>query len=96
MSVVELRVELPSYSHSFIIHVSPTSTVAEVKREIAKTCVGAPRVDGQRIIWRGRVLRDDEKVEEIWKVSCSLRSLWSSGLSGGSSRLRTRGLYILL
>ena len=83
MSVVELRVELPSYSHSFIIQVPPTYTIAEVKGEITKTCVGAPRADGQRIIWRGRVLRDDEKVNEIWKVNCRLRSLPSSALSCG-------------
>jgi len=68
MSVVELRVELPSYSHSFIIQVPVSYTILDVKGEIFRACVGAPRADGQRIIWRGRLLRDDEKVEDIWKV----------------------------
>jgi hypothetical protein len=69
MSVVELRVELPSYSHSFIIQVPISFTILEVKREISRTCTGAPRVDGQRIICRGRVLQDEERVEDLWKVS---------------------------
>jgi hypothetical protein len=71
MSVVELRVELPSYSHSFIIQVPVSYTILDVKGEIFRTCVGAPRADGQRIIWRGRILRDEEKVEDIWKVLLS-------------------------
>ena len=68
MSVVELRVELPSYSHSFIIQVPVSYTILEVKGEIFRSCTGAPKVDGQRIIWRGRVLQDNEKVEDVWNV----------------------------
>lgn len=69
MSIVELRVELPAYSHSFIIQVPLTYTIFNVKGEITRSCPGAPRAEGQRIIWRGRVLADDEKVEDVWKVS---------------------------
>ena len=68
MSFVELRVELPAYSYSFLIQVPQTCTIADVKQEIYKLCIGGPRVDGQRIICRGRYLVDDEKVDEIWKV----------------------------
>lgn len=68
MSVVELRVELPAYSHSFLVQVSETSTISDLKAEIARICPGAPQVHGQRIIWRGRTLRDEENVSDLWKV----------------------------
>ncbi|KAH7924044.1 hypothetical protein BV22DRAFT_1113041 [Leucogyrophana mollusca] len=66
-STVSLRVELPSYSHSFSIDVPPTSTVHDIKTAISHTCTGHPRVDGQRIIWRGRYLADEERMGDIWK-----------------------------
>lgn len=72
MSLVELRVELPAYGHSFLIHVPQTSTILDVKQEICNSCIGGPRVDGQRIIWRGRYLVDHERVEELWKVRTNL------------------------
>lgn len=68
MALVDLRVELSAYSHSFQIQVPQHSTVLNVKQEIRVKCPGAPREDGQRLIWRGRFLRDDEKVIEIWTV----------------------------
>jgi Ubiquitin family len=75
MSIV-IRVELPTYSHSFQVSVPSTGTVSDVKQEIEKDCPGNPRAHGQRLIWRGRFLGDDEKVLNIWKVcpssSCSL------------------------
>jgi hypothetical protein len=64
-----VRVELPAYSHSFSVQVSPSATVFDLKAEIERVCPGGPRVDGQRIIWRGRILRDDEQLEGLWKVS---------------------------
>ncbi|KAF8076239.1 hypothetical protein FPV67DRAFT_1617862 [Lyophyllum atratum] len=67
MSLVELRVELPAYAHSFLVKVPSTSTISDVKQEIFNSCIGSPRVDGQRIIWRGRYLVDHEKVDELWK-----------------------------
>ncbi|KAI1789059.1 hypothetical protein LXA43DRAFT_893679 [Ganoderma leucocontextum] len=67
MSLSTLRVELPAYSHSFQVQVTPSSTVRDVKHEIAKVCPGSPGPEGQRLIWRGRFLRDEEKVEDIWK-----------------------------
>ena len=71
MSIVQLRIELPTYAHSFSIHVPDTCTIFEVKKEISRICPGRPRVDGQKLIWRGRFLADDEKVDTIWKVSLS-------------------------
>ncbi len=63
-----IRVELPTHSHSIQVSVPSTGTINDVKREIENVCVGSPRVSGQRLIWRGRFLGDDEKVLDIWKV----------------------------
>ncbi|KAI0291696.1 hypothetical protein BC826DRAFT_1021707 [Russula brevipes] len=62
-----VRVELPTYSHSFQVFVPSSGTVNDIKREIERACTGNPRVHGQRLIWRGRFLDDDEKVPDIWK-----------------------------
>lgn len=68
MDQLDVTVELPAYSHTFQVKVPASSTVRDVKQEITKSCVGEPRADGQRVISRGRVLQDDEKVQDIWKV----------------------------
>ena len=68
MSFVQLRVELPAYAHSFLVQVPRSSTILDIKQEISKTCVGEPRVEGQRLIWRGRYLIDSERVDAVWKV----------------------------
>lgn len=68
MSMVQLRIELPTYARSFTIQVLDTCTVREIKEEISRACPGRPRVEGQKLIWRGRFLMDDESVETIWKV----------------------------
>ncbi|KZT12857.1 uncharacterized protein LAESUDRAFT_746306 [Laetiporus sulphureus 93-53] len=65
--LVDIRIELPAYSHSFVVQVDQSSSIGDVKREISKTCTGAPRVDGQRLIYKGRILSDDEKVADTWK-----------------------------
>ncbi|KAF9263541.1 hypothetical protein L218DRAFT_901729 [Marasmius fiardii PR-910] len=67
MSTVQLRVELPTYAHSFTIQVPDISTIRDVKQEIFLNCPGGPQVTGQRLIWRGRYLTDDEKLEDLWK-----------------------------
>ncbi|EMD40612.1 hypothetical protein CERSUDRAFT_148805 [Gelatoporia subvermispora B] len=67
MTSLDLRVELPSYSHSFQIRVQQESSVYDVKQEIARLCPGNPRPDGQRLVWRGRFLKDEERVAEVWK-----------------------------
>jgi Ubiquitin family len=68
-------VDLPSYQHSFIVQVPRSSSILNVKQEIFRTCVGAPRADGQRLIWRGRNLHDDERVEDILTVKVSINAL---------------------
>ncbi|KAH7887882.1 hypothetical protein F5I97DRAFT_910061 [Phlebopus sp. FC_14] len=73
MSLVVVRVELPTYSHSFNVRIPATSTVFDVKQAIFLTCVGQPRPEGQRIIWRGRYLGDEEKLSELWPSSSGLR-----------------------
>ncbi|KAH9894417.1 hypothetical protein C8Q73DRAFT_731613 [Cubamyces lactineus] len=67
MSSAVLRVELPAYSHSFQVQVSPTSTIRDVKAEITRVCPGSPSPNGQRLVFKGRFLNDDEKVEDVWK-----------------------------
>ncbi|KAI0663189.1 hypothetical protein C8Q70DRAFT_931139 [Cubamyces menziesii] len=69
MSAAVLRVELPAYSHSFQVQVSPTSTIRDVKAEITRVCPGSPSPNGQRLVFKGRFLSDDEKVEDVWKPS---------------------------
>ncbi|KAJ3807389.1 hypothetical protein F5876DRAFT_48155 [Lentinula aff. lateritia] len=70
---IPILVELPAYGYSFTVHLPSTSaassnTVLSIKNAISSTCPGNPQADGQRIIWRGRVLGDAEKVAELWPV----------------------------
>lgn len=85
-SLVAVRVELPTYSLSFIIEVPISATVIHVKHAISASCAGQPRVEGQRIIWRGRYLEDQEKISDIWKTADEQRivhlSVHPSGWSG--------------
>lgn len=93
MSSVDLRVELPAYSHSFQVRVQQQSSIQDVKQEIARLCPGGPRPDGQRLIWRGRSLSDEERVVDIWKVNnaalairlMTLRPTAALAVSGGLS-----------
>ncbi|KAJ3517564.1 hypothetical protein NLJ89_g421 [Agrocybe chaxingu] len=57
MSLVDIRVDLPSYSRSFVVQVPPSSSVLQVKQEIQEACPGQPRPEGQRLIWRDRTPR---------------------------------------
>ena len=68
MSSLDLRIEVPAYALSFQIQVQTEWSIRDVKEEIKRVCQGEPRVDGQRIIFRGRILRDEERVEDIWIV----------------------------
>lgn len=68
MSFVDLRVELPAHAQSFSVQVQTHWSVREIKEEIQRACPGSPQVHGQRIIWRGRILRDEEKAQDVWKV----------------------------
>jgi hypothetical protein len=62
-----IRVELPSHSYVFTIVVPENNTIAAVKEAIKLQCAGEPREEGQRLIHRGRILRDNETVKDIWK-----------------------------
>ncbi|KAF8165193.1 hypothetical protein B0H34DRAFT_648383 [Crassisporium funariophilum] len=68
MSLVDIRVDLPAYSRSLSLKVDVDSSILQVKQEICRTCPGQPRPDGQRLIWRGRILRDNEHIDDLWKV----------------------------
>lgn len=69
MSLVPVLVELPQYAHSFSVEVDSASSVLQVKEQIAQACPGRPRVEGQRLISKGRVLADAERIEQLWLVS---------------------------
>jgi hypothetical protein len=77
-SLVAVRVELPTYSLSFSVHVPISATVLDVKHSISAACAGHPRVEGQRIIWRGRYLEDQEKISDVWKVTRNTTTLTDS------------------
>lgn len=89
MSLVELRVEVPAYSRSFQVQVQAHWSIRDIKEEIKRACLGGPQVDGQRVIWRGRILRDEERVSDIWKTPSDPRiihlavhpSAWTSSPS---------------
>jgi len=68
MSVVDIRVDFPSYSRSFNVSVESQATVQRIKEEIQHKCPGQPRPEGQRLIWRGRLLANEEQVDNLWKV----------------------------
>lgn len=76
MSAVAVLVELPQYAHSFSIEVPPASSVRHLKEQIEQACPGKPRVDGQRLISKGRVLADAEAIERLWKVRVFV-ALWN-------------------
>ncbi|KAF9483955.1 hypothetical protein BDN70DRAFT_873083 [Pholiota conissans] len=84
MSLVDIRVDLPSYSQTFTVRVPLSSSVSRLKQEIHHICPGQPRPDGQRLIWRGRVLSDDENIDNLWTADPRIvhlavhPSAWSS------------------
>ncbi|KAJ3741303.1 hypothetical protein DFH05DRAFT_1545306 [Lentinula detonsa] len=77
LSLTPVRVELPAYGYSFTVNLSSSesSNVLAIKEAISLTCPGNPRIDGQRIIWRGRVLNDEEKVADLWPEADGLRRI---------------------
>ncbi|KAG6378870.1 hypothetical protein JVT61DRAFT_13150 [Boletus reticuloceps] len=83
---VVIHVELPAHSKSFDIRVPESATILDVKQAISSVCIGHPRPDGQRVIWRGRCLDDQEKISVLWPcqddqriVHLSVRpSAWTS------------------
>lgn len=89
MTSFEIRVELPAHSHSFCIQAESQWSIHEVKNEIQRTCVGAPKPDGQRLIWRGRFLKDEEMVQDIWKVCPFHRKQGDAGLTVNNAQSST-------
>ncbi|CCM04861.1 uncharacterized protein FIBRA_07054 [Fibroporia radiculosa] len=75
MTSLDIRIELPAYSHSFAIQVEQWANIANVKHEIAKSCPGNPRPDGQRLIYKGHFLADEERILDIWKSPDDARIL---------------------
>ncbi|KAG8790231.1 hypothetical protein FRC12_012437 [Ceratobasidium sp. 428] len=66
--------------------VPPGAKVADLKTAIAERCPGQPKPNGQRIIWNGRIVVDEEVIGDIWKPGNSAHtvhlavhpSAWSS------------------
>ncbi|KAF9651222.1 hypothetical protein BDM02DRAFT_3091734 [Thelephora ganbajun] len=75
MANISLKVELPAHSHSFQVHVPESASIGNIKSEISKSCPGGPKVEGQRLIYAGRLLRDDEQVQDIWPSPQHSRTL---------------------
>ncbi|KAJ4472346.1 hypothetical protein J3R30DRAFT_3298632 [Lentinula aciculospora] len=70
-TTIPILIELPAYGYTFtvILPSSEANNVLSIKEAIFRTCPGNPRVDGQRIIWRGRVLDNVETVADLWPES---------------------------
>ena len=68
MTVTNIQVHLPSFSHALRVSVPSDSTILHLKQEIFRTCIGSPNTAGQRIIYKGRVLDDNEIVSQVWRV----------------------------
>lgn len=96
MSFVDIRVDLPSYSHTFSVKVPSSSSVSQLKQQIHQSCPGQPRPDGQRLIWRGRVLTDNENIESLWKVSTTRSAERVCSLTAHIISRPTPGLCISL
>lgn len=75
MSNISLNVELPAHSHSFQVQVPESASIANIKSEISKSCPGGPKVEGQRLVYAGRLLRDDEFIQDIWPSPQHSRTL---------------------
>ncbi|KLO10163.1 hypothetical protein SCHPADRAFT_878470 [Schizopora paradoxa] len=67
MSLISLTVELPQYARTFTVDVPQDGSVRDVKTAVSQVCPGQPRVDGQRLIVKGRILEDGELVQQVWK-----------------------------
>lgn len=66
-------------SHIHVLHPTHTKApltlavpsgarVADLKTAISERFPGQPKPNGQRIIWKGRIVVDEEVVGDIWKV----------------------------
>ncbi|KAG8916096.1 hypothetical protein FRC01_003376, partial [Tulasnella sp. 417] len=60
-----ITVILPSQSITFKVPINPSATVNDLKNVIHNSCPGRPAQSGQRIIWKGRFLKDEEVVEDV-------------------------------
>ncbi|QRW04646.1 hypothetical protein RhiLY_03645 [Ceratobasidium sp. AG-Ba] len=57
----------PTHNAPLTLAVPPGAKVADLKTAIAEQCPGQPKPNGQRIIWNGRIVVDEEVVGDIWK-----------------------------
>ncbi|KAG8929561.1 hypothetical protein FRC02_005392 [Tulasnella sp. 418] len=64
---MDINVVLDAQSISFSLSVNPSSTIADLKQLIRDNCTGRPLPSGQRVIYKGRVLLDNEVVGELLK-----------------------------
>ncbi|KAF8332692.1 uncharacterized protein EI90DRAFT_3288897 [Cantharellus anzutake] len=60
-----VQVVLASHSYSFsIANLPPNATISELKHAIFEQCPGRPKQSGQRVIFYGRVLGDNETLPD--------------------------------
>ncbi len=72
---ISLQVQVPSHSLSFEVRLAPGATVLDLKHAIHHQCRGAPSVDGQRLISKGRLLQNTDLVDSIWTVGTMTSSI---------------------
>lgn len=70
-----ITVVLPSQSITLRLNVTAATTVQQLKKLIQDECPGKPAPTGQRLIWKGRFLRDEETLDEVVKASLLTRRL---------------------
>jgi hypothetical protein len=69
MALSHIHVLHPTHTKApLTLAVPPGARVADLKTAIAAQCPGQPKPNGQRIIWKGRIVVDEEVVGDIWKV----------------------------
>lgn len=66
MSEIALKIKTANES-AFNITIDPSSTVLQLKQKIASEGPGNVPVEQQRLIFAGKVLKDEEKLE-VYKV----------------------------
>jgi hypothetical protein len=101
---VTLVIKNPSQPQDFRLELPLAATVLALKSAIEEDYISKPRVDLQRLIFSGRLLRDEEVLSDVFRLVCpnntrvwncllaKLRLIFSLATNGGS----LLGLHVTL
>jgi hypothetical protein len=64
---ISIIIKNPSQPHDFRVDLPLRSSVLELKQSIEQNYPSKPRVDLQRLIFSGRLLRDEEPLSEVFR-----------------------------